>query len=220
MQALLLDALGTLLRLESPAPLLRAELAARFGVAVSEAEAERAIGAEIAYYRQHLDEGRDRPSLASLRRRSAEVLARELPGGAELPIDSLTEALLASLRFNVFPDVRPALMAARDRGERIVVVSNWDVSLPEVLTRVELLSLLDGVVTSADAGARKPASAIFERALELVGGGAEDATHVGDSVSEDVEGARAAGVEPVLLLRDGSPGPPDVRTITTLAELA
>ena len=41
--AVLLDALGTLVALEPPAPRLRAELAARFGLEVSEDEAARAI---------------------------------------------------------------------------------------------------------------------------------------------------------------------------------
>ena len=79
-RAILLDALGTLVALEPPAPLLRAELARAVRTRrVSEREAERAIGAEIAYYRAHLDEGRDAASLQALRRRCAEVLRSALP---------------------------------------------------------------------------------------------------------------------------------------------
>jgi putative hydrolase of the HAD superfamily len=218
--ALLLDALGTLLMLEPPAPLLRAQLADRFGIAVTELDAGRAIGAEIAYYRTHLDEGRDQASLAALRGRCAEVLRGALPPTAELPAEALTGALLASLRFSVFPDVLGALAAARERGERVVVVSNWDISLEDVLARLELGPLLDGVVTSAGVGARKPSRAIFEHALKLAGARAEDAIHVGDSPEEDVAGARGAGIEPILLLRDGGQEPPGVRTIATLADLA
>ena len=47
--AILLDALGTLVALEPPAPALRAELAARFGFEVTEEEAARAIAAEITF---------------------------------------------------------------------------------------------------------------------------------------------------------------------------
>jgi FMN phosphatase YigB (HAD superfamily) len=43
--------------------------------------------------------------------------------------------------------------------------------------------------------------------------------HVGDSLSEDVAGARASGISPLLLRRDGTQEP-GVRTITSLAELA
>jgi putative hydrolase of the HAD superfamily len=222
-RALLLDALGTLVRLEPPAPALRAELAARFGVAVSAEQAGRALAAEIAYYREHLQDGRDEASLRALRGRCAEVLRAALPGSRALAAtrpDELTEALLASLRFSAFEDAGPALQAARERGLRLVVASNWDVSLPEVLRRVGLLDRLDGVVTSAGVGARKPDPRVFVEALHRAGVAPAEAVHVGDSPAEDVEGARAAGVRPVLLARDRRPGPAGVPTIASLAELA
>jgi putative hydrolase of the HAD superfamily len=202
--AILLDALGTLVALEPPAPHLARALS------ISLADAERAIAAEIAYYRAHLDEGRDAVSLAALRRRCTAALGAELP--VTVDPEALEEVLLASLRFTAFPDVMPALAALRAAGSRLVVVSNWDVSLHDVLSRVGLAPVLDDVVTSAEVGARKPAVEIFSRA-----GPAR--LHVGDSLDEDVAGARAAGIEPVLIRRDGSPGPPGVRTIATLAEL-
>ncbi len=222
MDALLLDALGTLVRLAPPAPRLRAELAERFGIEVGEDAAGAALRAEIRFYRAHLDEGRDVVSLHELRRRCAEVLRTALPASERLAAIStgdLTTTLLAALQFRAFDDARPAIVAARSRGLRVVVASNWDVSLHEVLARLELLPLLDGVVTSAEVGARKPAPAVFERALGLAGAAAGDAVHVGDSAEEDVAGARAAGIEPILLSRDGRPGPPGVRRIASLSEL-
>ncbi len=222
MRALLLDALGTLVALEPPAPILRRELAERFDIDVTEAQAASALAAEIAYYRAHLDEGRDVRSLVALRRRCAEALRTALPPKnsiAELENAALTNALLASLRFRAFPDVRPALLTARATGWRVVVASNWDVSLHDVLARLRLASLLDGIVTSAQAGARKPAPAVFEQALRIVQVGPEDAIHVGDSLEEDVIGARNAGIEPVFISRHGRPAPAGVRTITSLAAL-
>jgi putative hydrolase of the HAD superfamily len=219
--AILLDAMGTLVALEPPAPLLRAELAERFGLEVTEAEAARALAAEIAYYRAHLDEGRDAAGVDELRRRCAEVLRSALPGdAARLELGPLLEALLASLRFDAFPDVRPALVSARDRGQRLVVVSNWDVSLAGVLRRLGLEPLLDGIVISAAVGVRKPSPEIFEEGLAVAGVAAADAIHVGDTLDEDVAGARAAGVEPVLIRRGEGPPVPAVRTISSLAELS
>lgn len=218
-RAILLDALGTLLALEPPAPRLRAVLAERFGLEVAETEAQHAIAAEITYYRSHLDEGRDPVALAALRGRCAEALRKGLPARervAEIDNAALTDALLASLRFEAFADVRPALASARRRGQRLVVVSNWDVSLDEVLDRLELAHLLDGVVTSAAVGSRKPSTAIFEHALALAQVAPPDAIHVGDSLEEDVAGARAAGIEAVLIRRDGTPGPAGIRTVATL----
>jgi putative hydrolase of the HAD superfamily len=114
----------------------------------------------------------------------------------------------------------PALTAARSRGQRLVVVSNWDASLHGVLRALGLEPLLDGILTSAEAGARKPASAIFEQALTVAGAGPKQAIHVGDSLEEDVAGARAAGIEPVLVRRDGGPAASGVRTISSLEQLA
>ena len=223
---ILLDALGTLVALEPPAPRLRTELADRCGLQVTEAQAGAAIAAEIAYYRAHLDEGRDPAGLHALRRRCAEALQAALPAGARrLELDHVLEALLASLRFTAFADVRPALQDARARGQRLVVVSNWDVSLHDVLRALGLEPLLDAILTSAEAGVRKPAPAIFEQALALAAAGTPEAIepgeaiHVGDSLEEDVAGARAAGIEPVLVRRDGGAPVAGVRMIESLSEL-
>lgn len=221
-KAILLDALGTLIELEPPAPLLRRELGERFGVALTEADAERAIGAEIAFYRGHLDEGRDEQSLTSLRERCAQALRDAMPDEARVRLpraNDLVHALMASLRFRTYPDVPAALGGYRARGLGLVVVSNWDVSLHDRLRELGLAPLLDGILTSAEAGARKPSPAIFEQALGLARVSAGDAIHVGDSLNEDVTGARAAGIEPVLLSRNGSPPPDGVRSITSLAQL-
>ncbi len=219
---LLLDALGTLVALEPPAPRIRAELGRRFGVSITEEQAREAVAAEIAYYRTHLDEGVDAASLRGLRERCAEVVRAALPPSVALSrVDTagLTDALLASIRFTAFDDARPAILVARARGMKVVVASNWDVALHEVLRRLGLAAVLDGIVTSAEAGARKPAPAVFECALELAGASPADAIHVGDSLEEDVVGARRAGIEPVLLVRDGRPAPPRVRAIRSLGEL-
>lgn len=224
MRVVLLDALGTLLELEPPAEPLRRELRARFGLELSAAEAGAAVRAEIAFYRAHHDEASDRERLADLRRRSAEALRDALPdAAAALPLEPLTDALLAALRFRPFPEVAEVLRSARAVGARLVVVSNWDVSLHDVLDATGLAPLVDGVVTSAEVGSSKPEREIFARGLALAGAAAEDAVHVGDSVEHDVAGALAAGIVPLLLARDGaSPdgsAPAGVRAIATLRPL-
>lgn len=232
LRAVLLDALGTLVELEPPVPLLRRELRERCGVEVSAEEAGIALGAEIAYYRAHHDEARDAASLADLRARSAGALRDALPAScASLELGPLTEALLAALRFRPYPEVRGVLGELRAAGARLVVVSNWDVSLHGVLEQTGLAPLLDGAVTSAEHGRAKPDPSILARGLELAGAAPAEAVHVGDSAEHDVAGARAAGIEPLLLVRTaatarGLPAPaevaasPGVRTIETLRPLA
>jgi putative hydrolase of the HAD superfamily len=73
-------------------------------------------------------------------------------------------------------------------------------------------------VTSADAGAAKPDPTLFRRALAVAGVDGAGAVHVGDSLENDVAGARAAGIRPVLVARDGAT-PPGVEAIRSLAEL-
>jgi putative hydrolase of the HAD superfamily len=216
--ALLIDGMGTLISLSAPVTALAEVLRRRFGVVVSEADARHALGAEVAFYRAHMARGRDTESLAQLRARCAEVLFGALPLTVSADGDARTEALLDALRFTAYDDARPALMAARRHGARVIVVSNWDVGLGEVLERLGLAPLVDAVVTSAAVGAAKPEPAIFAHALALAGTDAGHARHVGDSLSEDVAGARAAGIRPLLLRRDGSQEP-GVRTIASLAEL-
>ena len=218
-RALLLDALGTLVELEPSVEPLRRELRERCGVEVSPAEAGAALRAEIAFYRAHHDEASDHERLEDLRRRAAEALREALPPAvARVPLTELTAALLAALRFRPFEEVPEVLRAARERGARLVVVSNWDVSLHGVLVETGLAPLVDGVVTSAEVGSAKPDGAIFARGLALAGVGAREAVHVGDSVEHDVVGARAAGIEPLLVVRDGA-AEPGVRTIATLRPL-
>jgi putative hydrolase of the HAD superfamily len=222
-RALLIDAMGTLVSLCAPAPLLRSELRTRFGVAVSETQAQRAIRAEIRFYRAHMREGRDAAALARLRHGCAEAMRAAVAGSAmaDMAADDLVTALLASLRFCAYPDAPDALRRARAAGWRIVVVSNWDVSLTEVLERVGLAPLLDGVVTSAAVGKGKPDPGIFSHALAIAGVSADEALHVGDTIAEDVRGAQAGGIRVVLVNRHGAEPPaiPGVPIIGSLDEL-
>jgi putative hydrolase of the HAD superfamily len=214
--------MGTLVRLEPPGPRLRRELAARFGLSLSPREADSAMRTEIAYYRRHMHGAGDAAAVSALRLGAAEALRSGLPGDRRLPEASsadLVDALLASLRFTPYPDALPALATARAGGLRLVAVSNWDGSLPELLDRVGVSGHLDGVITSAAAGAAKPDPAIFHAALALVDVPAAEAVHIGDSLAEDVAGARAAGVSAVWLDRLRTGTEIDVPTITSLSDL-
>jgi putative hydrolase of the HAD superfamily len=176
--------------------------------------------------------GRDAPSLAALRRGCARAILGSLPVpvAAELSADEVVAVLLAALQFTAFPEAREALGRARAAGCRVVAVSNWDISLPEVLERVGVAPLLDAVVTSAAVGEGKPAPAIFHHALALAGTAPGDALHVGDDLDADVRGAQACGIQAILLRREPAPAATgarvpasadrDVVTIASLAELS
>ena len=178
-RAILLDSLGTLVELEPVAPRLREELRRR-GIEVTEERAAEAFRAEVAYYLEHHLEGRDPSSLAELRNRCAAVVVDSL-GVPELPVAEVRDALVAAIRFRPFGDAAPALRELRERGLRLVVVSNWDTSLREVLAGAGLLELVDGVVTSAEAGAAKPDPAPFRAGLRAAG------VEAGEAVAQEIK---------------------------------
>ncbi len=222
-QAVLLDGLGTLVALEPPWPALVEQLWETHGVELAPADAERAFRAEIAYYRAHHHEGRDAEALEDLRSRCAEVLRAQLPADVAQALSAaqLTTAMLGALRFTAYPDAPAALEGLRAQAVVLVVVSNWDISLPAVLREVGLEGMVDGVVSSAEVGSPKPGRAIFDAALTLAGSSPRGALHVGDSVEHDVGGALAAGIRPVLLRREDAElePPAGVPSISSLAGL-
>jgi putative hydrolase of the HAD superfamily len=200
-RAVLLDALGTLVELQPPAPRLQ-RLLRESGFEVSEERAAAGFMAEIAYYLDHHLEGSDRERLERLRDHA-----------------TARRAMLGALEFRPYPDVLPTLGELRERGLTVVIASNWDCSLPEWLGPAGIIELVDGVVTSAEVGAPKPNTRVFGRALAVAGVEPAEALHVGDRVDNDVEGARAAGVRGILLQREGDP-PAGVEAISSLRELA
>jgi putative hydrolase of the HAD superfamily len=191
-KAVFLDALGTTVDLEPPWTPLAAELGIEPG-----SELVAAVRTEMSYYKAHAHEGRDEASLADLRRRCAELLSSEL--GQPVSV----EQMMSSIRFRAFDDALPALSGLRRRGLTCVCVSNWDISLTEVLDSCGLGGAFDGVVSSALSGHRKPDPAIFAPALALAGCTPAEALHVGDTPEEDAEAAAAAGIRCLLIDREG-----------------
>ena len=188
LDAVTIDAYGTLVGLADPVPALTAGLRA-LGVECNAASVKRAFAKEVAYYREHSHEGRDDATLNALRRECVAVILDDL--GSELDPASFVDRFVASMRFELLPGAREAIERLRRLGLAVAVASNWDVALGE-----HLLGLgLDGmpVVTSAEAGAPKPDTAVFLRALERLSARPERALHVGDSEADE-EGARAAGM--------------------------
>lgn len=228
-EAVLLDALGTLVGLEPPVAHLVAELAAR-GVAVTPEAAGVAVHQEIAHYRAEHHRAGTPAGLRVLRAECAAILRAALAPAADgLDAATMADVLLGSFRFFAYPEAHAVLRGLRARGLATVVCSNWDVSLHDVLAATGLDALVDGVVVSAVEGVSKPDAELFTRAL--IRGGGVDATaalHVGDSVAADVVGAQAAGVGPVLVARgsdelrshdDGGPIPAGVPVIADLRGL-
>lgn len=216
-RAVLLDAHGTLIGLDPPVPRL-AGLLADAGAPHDERVVARALAAEIAHYRANHMRGADAASLAALRRECAGVLAAGLGPGAP-PVDDLVPMLLGALRFHLMDDALELLDALAARGIPVGLVSNWDVSLRDVLAELGIAGRFAAVCISAECGVAKPDPAIFAVALDALGARPDEVVHCGDDPLFDGCGAQAAGITPVLIVREGRRPDPRFRSIRRLTEL-
>jgi putative hydrolase of the HAD superfamily len=146
------------------------------------------------------------------------TLRELLGGGTDDELDRFLDA-----EFDVWEPSRQLastthalLDALRRRGLKLAVVANaWPEParlLRRELARLGVAQRIDAAVFSDEAGARKPAPAIFQRALSELGVAAEDAVFVGDKLDEDVGGAAALGLTTVQALwfaADESTGGPE-----------
>jgi putative hydrolase of the HAD superfamily len=190
LEAVTIDAYGTLVTLRDPVPSLQDALAAR-GVDRGLGDVAKAFRAEVAYYVPRSHEGRDEATLALLRRDCARVFLED--AGADLDPAEFAPAFVAALVFEAADGATAACRALAEAGLKVAVVSNWDVGLQDQLAQLGLTAMIDEVVTSAEAGAPKPDPAVFRLALERLGVAPERAVHVGDAAA-DGEGSRAAGL--------------------------
>jgi HAD superfamily hydrolase (TIGR01509 family) len=191
LDAVTIDAFGTLLTLRDPVDALRQTLRER-GVDRHRDEIAAAFAEEGRYYRERSHEGADEASLALLRSDCAGVFLRAL--GADLDPAEFAPAYVAALEFELLPGAADAVRELERLGLRLAVVSNWDIALAGYLRELGLARHFEAIVTSAEAGAPKPDPRVFELALERLGGvPPERALHVGDAEADEL-GARAAGM--------------------------
>jgi HAD superfamily hydrolase (TIGR01509 family) len=190
LDAVTVDAAGTCLELVNPVDRLRRALG-RMEVARSREAVADAFAAEVDYYvpRSHL--GRDAETLAELRRSAVAVFLGAL--GSPLPAESFVDEFVGAIEFLPAPGAVEALEALRAAGLELACIANWDASLGHHLAHAGVEHLFRVVVTSAEAGAPKPAPDPFLLALERLGIGPDRALHIGDSEA-DRDGARAAGL--------------------------
>lgn len=101
----------------------------------------------------------------------------------------------------VYDDTLDALNRWQQRGIQLGVISNFDSRLYPVLEALDLSAYFETITISTEVGAAKPSPLIFAAALEKHACPAVAAWHVGDSQTEDYEGARAAGLRGIWLQR-------------------
>ena len=104
----------------------------------------------------------------------------------------------------LFDDVIIGLAALKKKGLILGLISNMNKGSQQILSNFNLLGHLDFAVTSLEIGVEKPHEQIFQAALVKADVDPQDAMHVGDQILSDVEGAKNAGILPVLIDRDNT----------------
>lgn len=221
-KAVFFDAFHTLVYLDSFFERLQTHFAER-GVAVSLEAVAQAARAEMTHYKRNALRGKDAASLAQLRRECGAALKNGLKAqGVDVPLttEDVTDVLLRSVHFGVYPEVVGVLQQLKENGYILGVVSNWDYRLPTILNDLDVERFFDFVLTSAACGCEKPDARIFQEALRRAQVAPEEALHVGDSYERDVIGAQQAGIQPVLVQRDGALDDQGICVIRNLTELS
>jgi putative hydrolase of the HAD superfamily len=113
----------------------------------------------------------------------------------------MERAWTRSAHFELYEDALPVLDDLRARGLRLGLLSNSSRDLDEFVAHHGLI--VDAVLTSRTHGKAKPHETIFRALLERLDVAPQEAAMVGDTIEDDVEGARAVGMRAVLVDREG-----------------
>lgn len=199
-RAVLFDVDFTLCR---PGPELSAEryarIAERYGVTLDPALYEQAREAAVLNLKRHPELLHD----DSIWHRFTEEIFTGMGGPEDIASECATEierGWEVSENFELYEDALAVLEELRKAALRIGLVSNGIRDLTEFVAHHRLD--VDAIVDSRSHGRVKPHPTIFEAALELLGVRAADAVMVGDSLEEDIEGARALGLRAILIDRE------------------
>ena len=200
LRAVLFDVDFTLCR---PGPELSSEryarIAARHGITLDTASYDEAREAAVLNLKRHPELLHDE----SIWHRFTEEIFVRMGGPDEIASECATEIEAAwgvSENFELYEDVLPVFDELRRSELKIAVVSNGIRDLTAFVAHHKLQ--VDAIVDSRTHGWVKPHPTIFQAALDRLTVGATDAVMVGDSIEEDIEGARALGMRAILIDRE------------------
>ena len=136
--------------------------------------------------------------------RFTERIVRGMGGDADSAYECAVEITRGWERhenFELYDDVPDALAALRAAGLGIGLVSNSARDVREFARHHSLD--VDAGISSFHHGHTKPHASIFRAVLDLLGVEPAEAAMVGDTISDDIEGARALGMKAILVDREG-----------------
>ena len=119
----------------------------------------------------------------------------------------------------LYDDVVPVLAELRERGIKTALVSNCSHSTRPIVERLELEQLFDEVILSFEVRVMKPDAAIYQIALQRLGGVEPSRAVFIDDQPGYCDGARAIGLPTRLILRPNEDAPTDTRGHQVVTDL-
>lgn len=101
--------------------------------------------------------------------------------------------------FDFYPDILDFLLEAKSKFTLIVITNGPEFSQVPKVDAVNLSRYVDHIIIGGQEPEQKPATSIFKKALLLANCHADDAVHVGDSLSADIAGANQAGIKSIWI---------------------
>jgi len=216
LEAVLFDVDFTLAK---PGPLLGGpgyrEAAARFGLDLDPERYLEARAGAVADLEHHPELDHDEEVWVRFTEDILRGMGGDGPNVREIALE-ITRGWERSDNFELYEDALPAMAELRAHGLRIGLVSNTSRDLEDFIAHFRLD--VDAWISSGRHGKVKPSPSIFLAALELLGAVPERTAMIGDSPTDDVDGARALGLRAFLLDREGRFGGrddtlPDLRAL-------
>ncbi len=121
--------------------------------------------------------------------------------------------------WSCFDDVPETISRFQAAGYRLAIASNFDSRLHAVCNGMASLRAIELRIISSEVGCRKPGRLFFAALVARAGCHAGDVLMIGDDRANDVEGARAAGLEAILIKRRGHCGPGEISSLIELCDL-
>jgi HAD superfamily hydrolase (TIGR01549 family) len=172
-------------------------LGERFGLELDPSRYKQARERAVEGIRRHPELEHDEEIWVAFTERIIRGMGGEADSAYECAV-AMTEAWEHAEHFELYEDALPVLEELRVQGLKLGLVSNTGRNLDEFVAHHRLD--VDAAIGSGAFGRTKPHPTIFRAVLERLPIEPADAAMVGDSPEDDVEGARAAGIEAAFLL--------------------
>jgi putative hydrolase of the HAD superfamily len=218
-QAIVYDAVGTLLHVQPNVASIYADIGQRFGSLLGIDEIRRRFGTAFARQDQLDQQAGWRTSEPREKERWRQIVAEVL--------DDVTDAACFGALFETFakpdvwkcdPDAATVLAHFHGQGIRQALASNFDRRLRGVIAPMPIARYLEALVISSEIGWRKPAPEFFVHVAESLRLPPNAILFVGDDCINDYDAACRAGMQ-ALLLDPGKRHDGGVNRIERLSEV-